>query len=101
MQSGQIHFYNTKTNKRTLRDPRKSPDQDQKLPIPEDHKSLDLDLNLTCESFRNDENNPLYSSKLDLSKELFIEEKSIQKMFNSESGGLNRCPSWLVLEEKD
>ncbi|XP_072984881.1 uncharacterized protein [Typha latifolia] len=42
IKSGQIHYYNTRTNKRTNRDPRESPEQATPPP------SLDLDLNLTC-----------------------------------------------------
>jgi hypothetical protein len=54
MQSGQIHFYNTRTQKRTSRDPRRSPEP----AIPDgddddDHiMSLDLRLNLPFESLR-------------------------------------------------
>ncbi|KAJ6774373.1 BOMB/KIRA PROTEINS [Salix purpurea] len=42
IQSGQIHFYNTRTHKRTSIDPRKSPEP----PSPDHHMSLDLELNL-------------------------------------------------------
>ena len=48
MQSGQIHFYNSRTHKRTSKDPRKSPEPAS----PDDHMSLDLRLNLPCESLR-------------------------------------------------
>lgn len=47
MQSGEIHFYNTRTQKRTLRDPRESSEPSS----PRDyHMSLDLELNLPCGS---------------------------------------------------
>ncbi|GLT31137.1 hypothetical protein SLA2020_434120 [Shorea laevis] len=58
IQSGQIHFYNTRTHKRTSRDPRRSPE-----PLsPGDHHhhhnmSLDLDLNLSCDSLMRKSNN--------------------------------------------
>lgn len=42
IKSGQIHFYNTRTHKRTSKDPRKQ----NQTPEP----SLDLELNLTCKS---------------------------------------------------
>ncbi|XP_072973511.1 uncharacterized protein [Typha angustifolia] len=43
IKSGQIHLYNTRTNKRTSKDPKRTLEQTTLLP------SLDLDLNLTCE----------------------------------------------------
>ncbi|KAM7256592.1 hypothetical protein ACFE04_012333 [Oxalis oulophora] len=46
IQSGKIHFYNTRTEKRTSKDPRLSADQ------PSDHKCLDLELNLTSDPQR-------------------------------------------------
>ncbi|KAM7257830.1 hypothetical protein ACFE04_013571 [Oxalis oulophora] len=46
IQSGKIHFYNTRTEKRTSKDPRLSVDQ------PSDHMCLDLELNLTSDSQR-------------------------------------------------
>ena len=39
LQSGQVHFYNTRTHKRTSKDPRSSPE-------PQPSPSLDLELNL-------------------------------------------------------
>ncbi|CAA7401683.1 unnamed protein product [Spirodela intermedia] len=44
IQSGKIHFYNTRTQRRTSRDPRRSA-ADEPPPV-----SLDLELNLTCET---------------------------------------------------
>ncbi|RVW56020.1 hypothetical protein CK203_093342 [Vitis vinifera] len=45
IQSGQIHFYNTRTHKRTSRDPRASPEPPSPGPM-----SLELELNLPCDS---------------------------------------------------
>lgn len=45
LQSGDIYFYNTRTQKRTSRNPRMSPE-----PQSPDHMSLDLQLNLPCGS---------------------------------------------------
>ncbi|KAK9742598.1 hypothetical protein RND81_03G184800 [Saponaria officinalis] len=45
IQSGEIHFYNTRTQKRTVRDPRESTEPSS----PRDsYMSLDLELNLPC-----------------------------------------------------
>lgn len=57
MQSGQVHFFNTRTQKRTCRDPRGSPE-----PVSSRTMSLDLELNLPFDSFQdhldNEEKNP-------------------------------------------
>ncbi|KAL8167068.1 hypothetical protein V2J09_008567 [Rumex salicifolius] len=42
IQSGEIYFYNTKTKKRTMKDPR------HEVQRPSSHMSLDLELNLPC-----------------------------------------------------
>ncbi|XP_050378560.1 protein CURLY FLAG LEAF 1-like [Argentina anserina] len=46
IQSGQIHFYNTRTQMKTSRDPRGSTPE----PPITNHMSLDLELNLRCDS---------------------------------------------------
>ncbi|XP_043722335.1 uncharacterized protein LOC122669606 [Telopea speciosissima] len=48
IQSGEIHFYNTRTQKRTSEDPRQNPDENGSS-SPK-HMSLDLELNLPNES---------------------------------------------------
>ncbi|KAJ4950776.1 hypothetical protein NE237_027608 [Protea cynaroides] len=48
IQSGKIHFYNTRTKKRTSKDPRQSPDGNG--PSSAKHMSLELELNLPYES---------------------------------------------------
>ncbi|KAJ8625699.1 hypothetical protein MRB53_034229 [Persea americana] len=57
LQSGQVHFFNTRTQKRTCRDPRGSPE-----PVSSRTMSLDLELNLPFDSFQdhldNEEKNP-------------------------------------------
>ncbi|XP_058096798.1 protein CURLY FLAG LEAF 1-like [Magnolia sinica] len=45
LQSGKIHFYNTRTQRRTCKDPRESPEPQDLHPM-----SLELKLNLPCES---------------------------------------------------
>ncbi|KAJ4750522.1 hypothetical protein LUZ62_032901 [Rhynchospora pubera] len=46
IKSGQIHYYNTRTHKRTSKDPRASVEKPKPTPMP----NLDLELNLTCNS---------------------------------------------------
>ncbi|GAB2232275.1 hypothetical protein Droror1_Dr00011307 [Drosera rotundifolia] len=51
IQSGQIHFYNTRTHKRTLKDPRERSttiNPQHEPPSHSGHMSLDLELNLLC-----------------------------------------------------
>lgn len=75
MQSGQVHFYNTKTHTRTSIDPRRTTNNS---PDPAVDTHLDLELNLTCES-------QLSSSKL--------------QKWNMQ--GMRKCPSWLAFEVDD
>jgi hypothetical protein len=49
-QSGQIHYYNTRTHKRTSKDPRASLEKPKPKPKPTPVPNLDLELNLTCNS---------------------------------------------------
>ncbi|GAV59259.1 hypothetical protein CFOL_v3_02790 [Cephalotus follicularis] len=97
IQSGEIHFYNTRTQKRTSRDPRASPD-----PSSPGHMSLDLELNLPCDhSLReNEAHNHHFTKHISSSpqlglSDLFMLSPSKQK---ENSGGLTRSPSWLAFE---
>ncbi|CAL5384109.1 hypothetical protein CsSME_00014316 [Camellia sinensis var. sinensis] len=101
IKSGEIHYYNVRTQKRTSNDPRMSPE----LPSsPGGHMSLDLELNLPCGSptTKNligdnfDKNNSGSSSYN--SGEAFLNCSENKK---KNSGGLNRCPSWLAFELGD
>eukprot|EP00258_Populus_trichocarpa_P001770 XP_002301050.2 uncharacterized protein LOC7495152 [Populus trichocarpa] len=97
IQSGQIHFYNTRTHKRTSRDPRGSPEP----PSPDHDMSLELELNLPYDqsqrkSYTHDhitKQNPGGSIRGfgDLFKE--------SSRDNGSSGGLTRRPSWLAFEK--
>ncbi|XP_077213678.1 uncharacterized protein LOC143848595 [Tasmannia lanceolata] len=82
LKSGQIHFYNMRTHKRTCRDPRQSPETPTSKPM-----SLDLELNLPCDPL----DSPGRNSS-DLSKEF-----KQQRNHNS-SGLLSRSSSWASLE---
>lgn len=88
MQSGELYFYNTRTQKRTLSDPRSTINPEPLNPSP---MSLDLELNLPCGS---------------LEKKNDIQEQHNSFMMkqnssgdNTEPGsGLTRSPSWLTCE---
>ncbi|XP_044475114.1 uncharacterized protein LOC123203022 [Mangifera indica] len=85
IQSGRIHFYNTRTHKTTSGDPRKSPE----VPSPgSDIMSLELELNLPC--------NP--NNKEPLGDDLSIYISGEKK---KSPGVLPRCPSWLAFERDD
>ncbi|KAL5846814.1 hypothetical protein ACOSQ3_010338 [Xanthoceras sorbifolium] len=87
IQSGKIHFYNTRTNKRTSGDPRRSPER----PIEgSDHMSLDLELNLPCDSQRKNHNFTAPRHLTDLSIDINQQKKTL--------GNIERCPSWLAFE---
>ncbi|XP_022976044.1 uncharacterized protein LOC111476564 [Cucurbita maxima] len=84
IQSGQIYFYNTKTQKRTSMDPRRKWEGSNSLggePL-----SLDLELNLNCQSIRNGGQ---------------TKKKSDGIMGGGLGKGLkqgNGCPPWLRFE---
>ncbi|XP_068638234.1 protein CURLY FLAG LEAF 1-like [Aristolochia californica] len=84
LQSGQVHFYNTRTHKRTNRDPRESPEPfTSSLPM-----SLDLELNLPCEATWTEPETPSQNSN----------DSSSSK----DSGSLHGAPKslpWVSLEE--
>ncbi|PSR99980.1 Protein FAM26E like [Actinidia chinensis var. chinensis] len=84
IKSGEIHYYNIRTQKRTSRDPRTiNPDPSSPLASDHQHMSLDLELNLPCGSLPTTKNpNPNSASSTNTK--------------NCSSGGLARCPSWLA-----
>ncbi|KAF2291549.1 hypothetical protein GH714_025539 [Hevea brasiliensis] len=96
--SGQIHFYNTRTQKRTTRDPRSSPE-----PPSPSHMSLDLELNLQpreSQTKNNANNHSIrhnFASSIQGLGDLFMDSSKDNK--NSE--GLKRSPSWLAFEGDD
>ncbi|GMI82851.1 hypothetical protein like AT1G78170 [Hibiscus trionum] len=95
IQSGQIHFYNTRTHTRTCKDPRRSPE-----PPSPGHMSLDLELNLPCDSSVrkvNTTDHQLFNKQNSVSPTM---AGSVDKKINS-SGGLTRNLSWLAVEEDD
>ncbi|QCE15891.1 hypothetical protein DEO72_LG11g2903 [Vigna unguiculata] len=100
IQSGQIQLCNTRT---TSEDHKRSPE-----PPPSHHMSLDLELNLTCESLRkkddsyNNVNEKQSSGSpgglIERDHDLFSEPSKCKK----DSEGINiRSPSWLSSTEDD
>lgn len=83
-QSGEIHFYNSRTNKRTSSEPSKNVDlstQDHH------HMSLDLELNLPCDSTRKNQTRSRHLTDL-----------SIDVNRNRKASEIARSPSWLAFE---
>ncbi|EXB97551.1 hypothetical protein L484_003395 [Morus notabilis] len=99
IQSGKIHFYNTKTRTRTSRDPRSATTTPQPAISPSDHHdhhhmSLDLELNLTTsDSPRKNRATDGHFSKLNSSTTL-----SDLSIVTTNKQKKNSCPSWLAFE---
>ncbi|KAD0234946.1 hypothetical protein R6Q59_019565 [Mikania micrantha] len=90
IESGQIHYYNTKTHKKTLADPRSS------SPEPPRNIGLDLELNLPC--------GPSKTTKKHHVADNFSKFKTSGNTLNINIGSGARggsAPPWLVLEEED
>ncbi|MFS7947296.1 putative WW domain superfamily protein [Helianthus anomalus] len=84
IKSGQIHYYNTRTHKKTSMDPRSSPDAE----LPK-NMSLDLELNLPCGSS-------------DTTKKHHVADNFSKYKTSSETTNRNGgVPSWLALEGGD
>lgn len=87
IKSGQIYFYNTRTQKRTSRDPRLSDPEPPTHPV---HMSLDLELNLlpcgSPEKFNQHDDNFVSNSN------------SFTKRNNESKGLITRSPSWLTFD---
>ncbi|XP_021900688.1 uncharacterized protein LOC110816700 isoform X2 [Carica papaya] len=98
IQSGQIHFYNTRTQKRTSRDPRSCSSPEP--PSPSRHMSLDLELNLLpCDhSVKKTNAKNELPQRNSPSGDLLFVDSSVNDKKNTESGMINRCPSWLAFD---
>lgn len=92
MQSGQIHFYNTRTHKRTSKDPRSAPEPRPPSPSP----GLDLELNLNSSSNhgvdRDHHVHAKHGHQLD-----HIDHQHKTKS-SSSSSSLSCSPSWISLD---
>uniref|UniRef100_A0A5B7BB16 WW domain-containing protein n=1 Tax=Davidia involucrata TaxID=16924 RepID=A0A5B7BB16_DAVIN len=98
IKSGQIHFYNTRTQKRTTKDPRLSPEPPSPF-----HMSLDLELNLPCGSVKKNhvsDNFMKHNSGNNSGDELLNSSRS-NKNSSSGPGLIRRIPSWLAFEGGD
>ncbi|KAL5982186.1 hypothetical protein ACLOJK_016256 [Asimina triloba] len=87
LQSGKIHFYNTRTHKRTCRDPRESPEaEDFNHPM-----RLELKLNLPCDS-------PTAHAAPPGKRGERKRHETNTDNSSKTSSGLSRSPSWVSLE---
>ncbi|KAK6792438.1 hypothetical protein RDI58_011519 [Solanum bulbocastanum] len=90
IKSGQIYFYNTRTQKRTSRDPRLS---DPEPPSTHQvHMSLDLELNLLPSCQSPEKNNLIDDNFVSNNSNHFI------KKDNESKGLINPSPSWLTFD---
>nr|XP_009787218.1 PREDICTED: uncharacterized protein LOC104235204 [Nicotiana sylvestris] len=88
MQCRDIYFYNTRTQKRTSRDPRLNPE-----PQSPDHMNLDLQLNLPCGS---SENNQVVDN---FTKRNAVSDSSYSgRDTKIKRNGITRSLSWLTFD---
>lgn len=94
IKSGQIYYYNTRTHKKTSRDPRSSPEP------PKNCMSLDLELNLPCGSSDTTIKHHVADnfSKYKTSSSTTSNKNTIA---GDGGGGGGGAPSWLALEGGD
>ncbi|KAL3830435.1 hypothetical protein ACJIZ3_019237 [Penstemon smallii] len=91
IKSGEIYFFNTRTHKRALDDPRTSPEPLKSNPAP---MSLELQLNLPSQSLsKNHDHDKIspYSTN---------QAKNSSKR-SKDTNALTRSPSWLTFEEDE
>ncbi|XP_060171308.1 protein CURLY FLAG LEAF 1-like [Lycium barbarum] len=92
IKSGHIYFHNTRTQERTSRDPRLSPD----LPPTPDHISLDLQLNLPCGSLENNQLGDYFTKNDSVARSSYYSKRSGEMDL-----GFTRSPSWLTFDGDD
>ncbi|GAB4861213.1 hypothetical protein Ancab_036371 [Ancistrocladus abbreviatus] len=105
IQSGQIHFYNTRTHKRTVRDPRASEPAGEP-PSPGTHMSLDLELNLPCGSInatetKNNHQKQNSSSQKQNSGDYFKKQKNLMDKDKVQSPLLSLSVSSLDSDQQE
>lgn len=88
IKSGELYFYNTRTQKRTLSDPRTSLNPEPSNPSP---MSLDLELNLPCGSLEKKNNIQEQDNN-------FVIKQNSSGDDVGPGSGLTRSPSWLTCE---
>lgn len=103
MQSGQIHYYNMRTQTRTSTDPRTTNSVPDPPTPPPTHMSLDLELNLPCGSPTTTKTR--YSSPHGPTNDITTTgngdtfpdwSKNKGNDYSGGSGGIPQCPSWLA-----
>ncbi|XP_061338522.1 uncharacterized protein LOC133285321 [Gastrolobium bilobum] len=98
IQSGQTHLSNTRMNRKTP-DSKKNPEPDQ--PQSFGQMSLDLELNLTCESLKKKEDSYDINEKINSGSSGSLGERDLligSKKYKKDSCVLTRSPSWLSSE---
>ncbi|KAI3460030.1 hypothetical protein Pfo_016693 [Paulownia fortunei] len=93
IKSGQIYFYNTRTNKRALGDPRSSLE-----PYIPASMSLDLELNLPSQSLGNNQVEDSYKKHDSGTTSIYTNNHFMNSNTTKDVGGLTRSPSWLTFE---
>ncbi|XP_076882182.1 uncharacterized protein LOC143530574 [Bidens hawaiensis] len=94
IKSGQIHYYNTRTHKKTSMDPRSSPEAE-----PPKNMSLDLELNLPCGP--SCDTTKKHHVADNFTKYKTSSSTSNNKNNNGGGGSGSGGPSWLALEGGD
>ncbi|XP_010267953.1 PREDICTED: uncharacterized protein LOC104605047 [Nelumbo nucifera] len=97
IKSGEIHFYNTRTQMRTCKDPRQSPERSSSPR----HISLDLELNLTCEPVRSQGDDDNWIKPAAETNGLSHNSDDQPHQSKNCSSGVTRTPSWMSLEADD
>lgn len=98
IQSGKIQLCNTRPDRTTIETSKRSLRQPSS-----DHMSLDLELNLTCESQRKNKNSDQKKNSGNSPKSLTEHDDLCieSSKFKKDSGGLNGSQSWLSTTEGD
>lgn len=96
IKSGQIYYFNTRTNTKTSIDPRISPDP----PSPK-HMSLDLGLNLPCGPSSVGNNHHHVADNFTKNTNNYGTALNNHGGGGGGSGGLRRSPSWLACDQGD
>ncbi|KAI3757363.1 hypothetical protein L6452_04899 [Arctium lappa] len=96
IKSGQIYYYNTRTHKKTSKDPRSSPEPPNKNCM-----SLDLELNLPCGSSNHTTIKHHVADNFSKYKSSTSTTTTSNKNPTSGGGSGGGAPSWLALEGGD
>ncbi|KAH7850081.1 hypothetical protein Vadar_027643 [Vaccinium darrowii] len=105
IKSGQIHYYNVRTQTRTSKDPRTTtsdPDPPAPPPTPPlpTHMSLDLELNLPCGSTTTTTTTKTLYPYAGTGDPFAVTSKDKDNDYSGGGGGIRirQCPSWLAFE---